>query len=602
MLRRFRTSFLFALLSGLVFLTAFLSYSVSERFIENRTVLESDASLRLASEGLLGALRRFEPIPAILADRADVRSLLSQTPNQQQVDNLNLDLKSVAEEVGASDIYVMNADGLTVAASNFEAENTFIGKNYLFRPYFSEAIEGHPSRYFALGTSSLKRGFYFSAPVWADGLPIGVMAVKFEVDDFERAWEGFNHDLIVTDPDGIIFMSSKSEWLFSSLNRLVPALVERLRQSRKYPVSELNDLDAIFSPSDETGLLEFSQAAGGNKYFVRSSYMPEAGWTLRILTDTSIVTRQAWQATSIAVMVVLLISMTTGLIVISRNRQLRRIEEQKEAKLLLETRVEERTVELKREVGERIQAEEELRRAQNELVQAGKLAALGQMSAALSHELNQPLAAVKTYADNAATFLDRDRVDDAKANLTRISDMTDRMAQISNSLRNFARKPREQIGVVNLSDVMKEVVPLMSGRLRETNAQLKIDPIPDDLTVLGGHVRLQQVIVNLINNAIDAMIGQEAPIVEIQLADMDEKIELSVRDYGPGISDELFENIFDPFFTTKGINEGLGLGLSISFNILRDFGGHLSASNHSDIGAVFTAALVKSETSQEAAE
>lgn len=583
--------------------TSLGGYSVFHAFFLEQSKLNTEAALRLASTGLSGALQRFEPIPFILADRADIRRVLTGAENASETLAVNRALKSVAEEIGASDIYIMNADGLTVSASNYEKENTFIGNNYLFRPYFSEAIAGVPSRYFALGTSSLKRGFYFSAPVLSGGAPIGVLAVKFEVDDIEKAWEGFSHELIVTDPDGIIFMSSQPDWLFTSLQSMDPDLVARLEATRKYPISELSELDAVLSETDQGAVLEFSQESGGDTFYIQSQYMPEAGWTLQILTDATSVTRQTWQATAITVLLLLLLTMTAGLLIAGRNRQIQRFAEQREAKELLETRVEERTAELQREVGERIQAEKDLRRAQRELVQAGKLAALGQMSASLSHELNQPLAAVKSYAENAVTFIERDRTDDAKENLTRISGMTDRMAQISNSLRNFARKPRERIGTVDLAAVLSEAAQIMSGRVREANATLNMPDIADDLIVVGGHVRLQQVIVNLINNALDAMSDQSDPVVEVSVSAAGKnKLALGVRDYGAGISDDIIESIFDPFFTTKGVNEGLGLGLSISFNILRDFGGNLSAENHPNGGAVFKATLIKADQLQKAAE
>ena len=582
--------------------TAFFGYTAAYRYYLRVSAVESDASLRLASAGLSGALQRFEPIPALLADRADIRWSVTLNATEGDIELINDDLKEVAQEIGASDIYVMNAQGLTIAASNFDKDTTFIGNSYMFRPYFSEAIKGQPSRYFALGTSSLKRGYYFSAPIYGVEGPTGVLAVKFEIDDFEQDWEGFSYDLIATDPDNIIFMSSRLDWLFGSLNPLEPKIIDRLNASRKYPVSQLQTLDATFKASDDTGVLQFSQAMGGARYLVRSQAMPDAGLTLRLLTENTVVAGRASQATAIAVLMLLVLLMIVGFILLWRDRQLRRIKEQQEAKELLEHRVAERTADLKREVHERIQAEEELRHMQKELLQAGKLAALGQMSAALSHELNQPLAAVKSYADNAAIFIDRDRSSDARANLTRISEMADRMAQISKSLRNFARKPREQIGAVNLANVMNDAKQVMSGRLHESGATLKLGVLPDDLNVVGGHVRLQQVIVNLINNALDAMSDQVKPSVEITFVDHGDKLDLRVRDHGAGISDEVIEKIFDPFFTTKGINQGLGLGLSISFNILRDFGGQLDAFNHREGGAVFVATLVKSGHAQKAAE
>lgn len=575
-------------------------FSISERYFISQINTQSDASLRLAASGLSGALQQFETIPTLLADRAEIRSILSGNPTEEALLSVNELLKSVAQEVGASDIYIMNENGVTIAASNFDQETTFIGNSYTFRPYFSDAIVGKHGRYYALGTSSLKRGYYFSAPVLAAGRPIGVMALKFTVDELEQEWSGFNHNLIVTDPDNIIFMSSQKSWLFSSLGPIGPGVFERLGTSKRYPIDQLRVLDAEYTTSTEGARLRLSSRLGGVDYLVRSQFMPKADWTLHILTDRTTATRQAVQATSVAGLLVVLIIVVSLALMNWRYRQARHIKEQEEAKQLLENRVAERTSDLQREISERIQAEKDLRKAQTDLVQAGKLAALGQMSASLSHELNQPLSAVKTYADNAGAFLERDRIDEAKENLTHISAMADRMANISNSLRNFARKPRENIGTIRLAEVMKDVEQIMVGRLVEAGATLSISPFSQHLSVVGGHVRLQQVLVNLVSNALDAMEGIPNANIEVSVEEKGDTVDIHVTDHGRGISSDIFEQIFDPFFTTKGVNQGLGLGLSISFNILRDFGGNLSAKNLSTGGAKFTATLVKTETIESA--
>ena len=579
-----------------------LGFSIVERYFIRQTNAQSDASLRLAASGLSGALLKFGAIPSLLADRPEFRLLLEGRATPDDFKNVNERLKTLARDVGVSDIYLMDASGLTIAASNFDQDTTFIGNNYTFRPYFSDAMLGERGRYFALGTSSLKRGYYFSAPVLADGRPIGVMAVKFTVDELEQKWSGFNHELIVTGPDDIIFMSSQKTWLFSALRSLSPDTLDRLQKSKRYPVDQLSTINAEYTVGTGGARLKFSPEIGGTEYLVRSQFMPEANWTLHILTDRSSVFRQSFQATLVGGLLITLILLLAMGLLAWRSRQVLRIREQEEAKLLLEARVAERTSDLQHEVSERIQAEKDLRNAQNELVQAGKLAALGQMSAALSHELNQPLSAVKSYAENAAAFLERDRPSDATDNLKHISAMADRMAQISNSLRNFARKPRQQIGSVNLAAVLQDVEQIMISRFTETRATLAITPVAPDLSVIGGHVRLQQVLVNLVNNALDAMDGQADALVEVEIVDAGSTIAIEVKDRGHGIDEDIFEQIFDPFFTTKGVNQGLGLGLSISFNILRDFGGNLSARNRATGGAVFTATLVKAAADQRAAE
>lgn len=281
---------------------------------------------------------------------------------------------------------------------------------------------------------------------------------------------------------------------------------------------------------------------------------------------------------------------------------------QLEARNELERRVEERTADLalvnqriEEEIAERRLTEQELRKTQADLIQAGKLAGLGQMSAALSHELNQPLAAAKTYADSAAMLIDLERVGEARDNVRRISGLIDRMASISRHLRNFARKPNEKLRPVALDAAMADTLEIVAARLKAADADLEID-LSDTPMVKAGSVRLQQVLVNIITNAADAVEGLADRRIHVSAEHLDGKVSLTIRDHGPGVPAAIAERIFDPFFTTKGVGKGLGLGLSISYNIVKDFGGSLSVTNHAEGGAVFRIELEAATAAQEAAE
>jgi two-component system C4-dicarboxylate transport sensor histidine kinase DctB len=345
------------------------------------------------------------------------------------------------------------------------------------------------------------------------------------------------------------------------------------------------------------------------EYLRLSQYMPEADWTVNVLLDTASVRAQA-RTTLIAVVLFICLGGLGGAVLWQRrSRVVERLRLQEETQNELERRVDERTAALARvneqielEVSERRLTEQELRKTQADLIQAGKLAGLGQMSAALSHEFNQPLAAAKTYADSAALLMDRGRMPEAQDNIRRISSLIDRMASISRHLRNFARKPNEKLGPVLLSAVIADTLEIVTPRLKAANAELVLQLEEDGLAVQAGPVRLQQVLVNIIGNAADAVEGLDDRQILLSVGRENGRIVITIRDHGPGVSAAIAERIFDPFFTTKGVGKGLGLGLSISYNIIKDFGGDLSVTNHVEGGAVFRLVLDPAGVAREAAE
>lgn len=588
-------------------------FSLVERSFLIRSAEQAQGTLRLAVAGLRGALNRYEPLPSLIAEKPSIKSLLSNTSNRKLTDAVNLELKQIAEDVGASDIYVIDAEGYTWAASNFDQPHSFVGLSYVYRPYFQQAIEGSLGRFFALGTASHKRGYYFSAPIRLQGKIAGVVTVKITVDKLEADWRGADSDILVTDQFGIIFMSSRSDWHFQSLQPLQPASLDKVKASRQYPIEKLGLLDLKRKPIGDQGAEQFTIGDGRatGQFVANTMAMPEASWNVHILTPTAAARTQAFTVIAIVILVLLLTVLLTAFLLQRRARLVERIAAQHAAQELLENRVAERTADLNQantqlvqEVEERKLAERQLRQTQSELVQAGKLAALGQMSAALSHELNQPLAAVKTYADNAVTYLERNRTDEARDNVGRISQMADRMAAISKHLRNFARRPQEKIGPVSLRPVINDAMAILAAKLRDHNANISFEPPMKDIWIMGGQVRLQQVIVNLISNALDASLQSDRePKIHLTVEETSDRVRISIRDHGTGLEAETKSQIFDPFFTTKGPGEGLGLGLSISYNIIRDFGGHLLADNHPDGGAIFTIDLATAnQLAEEAAE
>jgi len=560
----------------------------------NEASLQANSALRLAVSALSGQLKRYEPLPALIADHDNIKELISKPHDLALRDAANPYLKEINTLLRSSDIYVMTLDGETIAASNYDEPTSFVGENFSYRPYFQRAAEGHQARFYALGTTSAKRGYYFASPVKLSGKVAGVIVFKVDIDAIETSWRGGEYKIIVHDPEGIVFMSGSPAWLYSGIMPLTKERLERTTASRRYSDAVLKELPVRRSRMADHALMTIDSPESGAEYLVLSQYMREADWTVSVLLDTRSVHSQA-RTTIVALLLFLTLACVVLTVMLQRRARLKaQMQADIGAKAELERRVEERTADLAR-------VNSQLHKTQADLVQAGKLAGLGQMSAALSHELNQPLAAAKTYADSAALLIERERMDEAKENLRRISNLIDRMASISRHLRNFARKPNEKLGSVAIEDVLHDTLEIVSTRLASAKVEL-ITELSPSLMVKAGSVRLQQVLVNIISNAADAVEGLDDRRIHVSAERVGERIAIEIRDHGPGVPPAIVERIFDPFFTTKKVGAGLGLGLSISYNIIKDFGGHLAASNHLDGGAVFRIELHPAIKAREAAE
>jgi two-component system C4-dicarboxylate transport sensor histidine kinase DctB len=480
-------------------------------------------------------------------------------------------------------------------------------------------MQGRLGRFFALGTTSLKRGYYFSHPVRERNRITGVAVVKIGVETIEQDLRSSGHEVFVTDGSGVIVLAGRPDWRLRTVSVLSQEDRDRIGAVRQYDLDALAPvrIDGITrDPAPLSGALVSARPnrsdARMQEFLQLTAPMAAEGWTLHLLVDTAPARTQSLTVALLAASLLFALILGAAMLWQRRRRLMDRLSERERARALLEHKVDERTGELREtnlrlegEIGERIAAESELRRTQADLVQAGKLAALGQMSAALSHEFNQPLTAMRNYAENAIAFLERGGQEQAARNIARISTLTQRMAQLSRHLSSFARKPEESRAPVRLADVFDEALELLRGRLERAGIEPAISGLEREITVLGGMVRLQHVFMNLIGNAIDALAGRPDGLLAITVAASAETVTVTVEDNGPGIAEADLPKIFDPFFTTKEVGKGLGLGLSISYNIIHDFGGSIRAENRSPGndggGARFVVTLRRAEAEAVAA-
>ncbi len=548
---------------------------LAERYYRNELTEQNRQTLDLYVANLLGTLNRYEVLPRILGDLPALRAVL-QEDSPQVRDNANRLLNRLRKQTGADVIYLMATDGNTLAASNWDEEDSFVDRNFAFRPYFRQAMEGRLGRFFGLGTTSGKRGYYFGAAVRDGDQLLGVLVVKVDLDHTETLWGSTPEQLLVTDNFGVVILTSRPDWRFRATRGLGVDEREQIAFDQPYPTLYPQDLTLNI-----------------DAWLIQSRELKETGWTVRILAPVSLVERPVRTVVAIGAATLLALLLWLGLLMQRRRHFLERLALDSQARQQLEQRVLERTRDLealnsrlKVEVLEREQAQQELVRAQDELLQAGKLSALGTMSASISHELNQPLAAIRSYADNARVLLDHERVDEARDNLRLISELIARMASIIAHLRAFARRDQHAPERVALQPALDDALALLAKRRQAMGVELIRDLPEATLWVQAGETRLRQILANLLANALDALGERPQPRRIWLRAELEgDGVLLTLRDNGPGFSAEALQRAREPFFTTKTSAQGLGLGLAICDTLTRALGGELRMSNHAEGGA-----------------
>ncbi|WXL25497.1 ATP-binding protein [Ectopseudomonas mendocina] len=561
-------------------------HQLAERYYRNVLLEQNTQTLDLYVANLLGTLRRYDVLPPILGDLPVVRQALLNPDDPELRNKANRLLDQLRDQVGADVIYLMDPEGNTLAASNWQREDSFVDRNFAFRPYFREAIEGRPGRFFGLGTTSGRRGYYFASAVREGDQNLGALVIKVDFNKTETLWGKTPEQLLVTDAHGVVILTSHSPWRFTATRTL--DLSERAAISANRPYPTQNPPMLTLNP----------------EHWIRLDHdLKETGWTVSILTPRALLDRPVHTVLVAGGGVLLLLMLLLGLLMQRRRHYLERIALASKARAELEKRVLERTEDLERlnsrlkqEVLEREQAQQELVRAQDELVQASKLSALGTMSASISHELNQPLAAIRSYADNSGVLLDHGRTDDARANLKLISKLTERMASITAHLRAFARRDRHAPETMALQPAIDDALALLAKRRRAMDVELVRDLPEATLWVQAGETRLRQVLGNLLANALDALSEVPPPRRLMISAEITETgVDLILRDNGPGFSEEAIQRAREPFFTTKTSAQGLGLGLAICDTLMRALGGELLIANHPSGGAQLTLRLQAGE-------
>lgn len=574
---------------------AYAAGETARRNASNVLAGQSENAAALHAAVLRSELEKYRSLPPAMATDPDVARLL-KAPDRADTTSLNQRLETLADQTRASAIYVIAADGVTRAASNWRLPVSFVGADYGFRPYFIKAMRDGAAEFFALGTVSGKPGLFLARRVVDPaGHALGVVVVKVEFDALEAEWRASGEPAYVADPGGVILITSVPAWRFRTLRPMDAASRRLTLADQTLGHSALTPL-AFRTPHGGGPQIVEAPVDGAVRHWMHaSSQTATPGWTLHLLTPTrGAIEAAVANARAIAA---LLITLVFGVLaVLLRRRQLADARQRaaEAARRDLERRIAERTRDLSeanaalnRQIEERLRAEASREVLRNELVQAGKLAALGQIAAGVAHEINQPVAAIRTQAETAAAYLERDQTPKAARALARIGDLTARIGAITQELRAFARKSDAGVSSVSVNEAVDGALLLLGGRLRQAGVRL-IRNKDQDAVVLADRFRLEQVIVNLIQNALEALETSPNPAVTLSLKSLGEQVELIVADNGPGLSPAIREQLFTPFVTDKA--NGLGLGLVISRDIVAAFDGELQL-RPSDVGAAFVVTL-----------
>lgn len=526
---------------------------------------QTTATLQLQVRDLLGSVEKFEHLPYLVGAERSLSALLQSPQDSGLTDQANRYLAFAQQRSDVAAIYLIDPQGKTLAASNWATSSSFVGKNYGFRPYFQSAIRGETGFFYGVGVTTGEPGAFIGAPLYAGQAVVGVVAIKIDLAAFEGKWREAGQNIAIADTHGVIFLTTEPAWRYRSLRPLPPPALQLLRRTQQYGDIDPSALARTETSTSRDGMPRLT-LEDDRSVFVQSQAMGKLGWEMLYFSDPAIPHRQALLAAELAGMALALVMLGAALVWQYRRRLHERLASQRQLAQIvseLDQRIAERTT--------------HLTAANDVAVQTGKLAALGQMAASISHEISQPLAALHTLAGNASAFLARNDARSASSNLQLIAELCTRMGSIIGELKTFARKESGRLGMAPLQQVMTSSLMLIDPLRKATGTRIEVPPT--DLGVWGDTIRLEQVMVNLLRNGIDAMEHQPERLIEIGFSATASLVVITIRDHGPGLNEDVMEHLFEPFFTTKPSGKGLGLGLSLSHAIVLEMGGTIRAEN-----------------------
>ncbi|MEZ9298967.1 ATP-binding protein [Vibrio splendidus] len=611
---------LFSLLLGAAGLTAthFMAVQFQEKVVTQQlNEAANKANLQIDSE-----LDKFKQIPDLLSHDPRLLSYFDSTPQTDKISaaQLNQLLFEWSNQSQADTIYIHDPSGTVVASSNYQKPRTFVGENFSFRPYFASAIQGKNTHYVALGARSNVRGYFLSSPLYVENDIVGVITVKVSLENLENILTSDDFEIVVLDSNQVVFLSSQAPWLYHSLLPLTQQQQTDIALQRQYGQSEISIIEAFRSSTSDKekqsaqpnniqkelttnqlfklGTFNLYPAAVSNNQYQVVALKETRAELIKVLQidvifvviySLMMLIAWSWRQTYIAKVALTRLNQNLEQTVDKRTHYLKQSNQQ-----LQQTLFQYQESQLK------------LKQTEQELTQTAKLAVLGELSASINHEINQPLAALRTYSENSLKLLEMERTDLVKSNLNKMIALNTSITEIIARLKVFTRKvAKQEHHVANLHQSINNATSILSALMIKQGITLRLSTVPDNINIAIHPTELEQVLVNLIHNATQALqqqileqkvlqeqqnlenVDQQAsPQIGIEWQLHHDSCQLLIWDNGIGIQDEKLEQLFDPFFTTKP--EGLGLGLSISKRIIEAYHGTISANRLEPSGMVFS--------------
>jgi len=567
---------LFFVLIPLILLVAL--FAVSNSYFRGQEVARAEGRLSLYQSTVEAELNRFSHLTYVLASDPFVMAVA----NGSDPSVLNPRLEAFAARAGLDAIYLMTPTGTTIAASNHAETRSFIGQNYAFRPYFQTAARGGQGRFYGIGATTGLPGYFIADPVLGVGGAIdGVIAIKVDLERLEQSWRGSDEQVLLVNRDGVVLLASDPGRRYLALSPLDSAQRDRIASARQFSGQPLDPLEWRITGNRRA-------VVGGQSLTHLSTDQLPHGWVLHYFGSETPITTRSW------LVVVGAAALMALFMIITQLRKTRKIGAALRRSEAEEAELRQANARLAVEIDDRKQAERRLKRTRGELERASRLAALGQLAASVTHELGQPIAAMRNHLAAAEI-----KGDTSASTMGRLAGLVERMEGTTRQLKFFANPSDPALVSVDLRDATTEAVALVAPNIEAAGVNLNKDLGPGPIFVQGNKLRIEQVLTNILRNAVDATQDSDAKDVTVKTGSAAGMGWVEVLDTGLGLGGAILDDLREPFVTSRASGQGMGLGLAISSGIVSEHNGRLTAEDRKEGGAVFRVEIPLAEDDED---